>query len=259
MDGRPSNDTDAGRSCGAECCTGCWARGRSGSLHVHTACNSSTPACPALPNSLKQTLSGAMSVARQLLPSAQAQLHSMSPTPHKSVRPLTGTQRRAQKASLQKAAGAAVQAAAEAGAQLPQRCAHCGKAAVGLRRCAQCRRAEASYCRWWQGTGWCSLFSEAWWLCHQRRPCDALSQHLPKQSTRPARGAPLTFCSIAPAAVARARWRPGPSTSLNAGSHDPPNICTLSGAVQFGGLCIKRKLYSEPTRELNCPTNFQPA
>lgn len=117
-------------------------------LHTHTACNSNTPACPAVPALLKQTLSGAMSVARQLLPSAQAQLHSMSPAPHKSVRPLTGTQRRAQKASLQKAAGAAVQAAAEAGAQLPQRCAHCGQAAVGLRRCAQCRRAEASYCRW---------------------------------------------------------------------------------------------------------------
>ncbi|PRW51076.1 SET and MYND domain-containing [Chlorella sorokiniana] len=99
-----------------------------------------------LPAMWLQTLGGAMAVARQLLPSAQAQLHSMGASQHKSVRPLTGTQRRAQKASLQKAAGAAAQAAAEAGAQLPQRCGHCGKAAVGLRRCAQCRRTEASYC-----------------------------------------------------------------------------------------------------------------
>lgn len=122
-----------------------------GPAHLHQptcSCNTSPTAYLALTQPLKQTLGGAMAVARQLLPSAQAQLQSMGPALHKSERPLTGTQRRAQRASLRKAAGAAVQAAAEAGAQLPHRCAHCGKAAVGLRRCARCRRADASYCRW---------------------------------------------------------------------------------------------------------------
>ncbi|KAL4443878.1 hypothetical protein ABPG75_011615 [Micractinium tetrahymenae] len=127
-------------------------------LAAHQRASSALRRCSrVLPLVWVSTLKGSMAIASQLQPSAEAQLRQLAGRAHAAPpaaappqdasapgkRQTTGTQRRALRSGLVKAAGAAVEAAASAGeaVEAGARCCGCQRTALGLRRCARCHAA----------------------------------------------------------------------------------------------------------------------
>ena len=151
-----------------------------------------------LPADWVRTLERQVEQARPLVPGAQMQLRLLQ----QQAGGVAGATQ-ALRASVAAQTAAAKEAAGGDRNQFVHAldCDNCGQRAVGLRRCARCKRAQ--YCRWVRGrlpassnAGWLRLLgAPIWWVC-----------------------LPTPRCALSPFAPAAgsARWRTGLPTSVSA-------------------------------------------